>query len=889
MKMKRPDTLILTILLSLLFSGTSSGADDLGERTTAVNGPYLEWELLNPSVEGNPFDLAARVTFSHTGSDDARVTEMFHDGGQSWKFRFTATRPGTWTFRTECRDPDLDGHTGTVRVAAGKGRGANGFMTNIGSKWAWEGTGMPFVPQYVMYKTPDAFAGDRQQVEKDIDEFIRGHGFNGFHVPTIAMGWFDITLCSKGYDALPPGDPNPDPRTFEALEMLISKTYLAGGAVHIWQWGDQMRKQTPRRWGANEEVDRRLQRYIAARLGPLPGWSMGYGFDLFEWVEGEQLTLWHDYMQEHFGWHHYLGARSYHDSLVQISDDLDYSSYQQHRPGFHKYVETIAARPDRPSFSEDRFRIRRHRRYWVKDYDTTRTRRGLWHSTLAGGVANIWGCLVNDSASFYYSLPYPNKQQIKTWSIFFHDAGRFLPGMHAAVAGTKTYALVDEGLEHYIFYTEEDSSMDIDLSRMPSRQAAVAVDTRRTYRELPLGMLEPGTREVRFPYLSDWAVAVGSWPSPARDPVRSVGVEGRHVSVNGRPVFLAGQMDYSIATGRTPEETAGILDVMMVPFGMNLVVGDLGVIDWGAWNNLVNVRRGKEKKLEKKDYPWKRSGGGETNFGGPRFDLDEFDPAYFEKLAEVIGIINGRGIVPVVGIFSEHGIDHPLHWRGHPFHPANNINELDLPEERAIPEFFEHPQAMEYQERYVLKLLESLSGVQYILSPFGEVKRAPDKYLGHWLRLFEAYEKRSGKELVICLSGSSDILDRMAGDPAVDLLDVFCYHEGRYDGRAYNIPGGSTGIIHTLEEAWRKYEKPVGKLYFKYGYPYKDPASPWADPETGTQDGGPPEAARQALEAVYENGGFGIFFKMSWNRDRGIYMEPDAWSEDIGAFMESIR
>ena len=43
-------------------------------------------------------------------------------------------------------------------------------------------------------------------------------------------------------------------------------------------------------------------------------------------------------------------------------------------------------------------------------------------------------------------------------------------------------------------------------------------------------------------------------------------------------------------------------------------------------------------------------------------------------------------------------IDHPLHWRGHPFHPQNNINELGLPERDAIPEYFENKQALKYQE-----------------------------------------------------------------------------------------------------------------------------------------------------------------------------------------------
>ena len=373
--------------------------------------------------------------------------------------------------------------------------------------------------------------------------------------------------------------------------------------------------------------------------------------------------------------------------------------------------------------------------------------------------------------------------------------------------------------------------------------------------------------------------------SPVNKPIKSLGVKERYVTLNNRSVFLVGQMDSQFATERSISEIAGIFDIMMVPYGMNLLIGDLGIINWGAWNNLRNVQRGIEKKLHVFNYPWKRCGSGETTFGGPRFDLEQFDTDYFERLIGILKLANKRGIVPVVGIFSEHGIDHPLHWKGHPFHPENNINCLGLPDNKAIPEYFENKKALEYQEKYVRKLLDALSDVYYILSPFGEVNHAPDKYIEHWLRIIGEYKKSGRDNLLVCLSGRSEILDRFALHPVIDLIDIYCYHKGRYDEPEYNVPDGSAGILSTLEEAWTKYQKPAGKLYFKYGYPYHDPASPWADPQTGTDGGGPASAAMDAMYAVYEGGGFGIFFKMAWGRDRGQYMKPDRWSEDIREFM----
>lgn len=372
------------------------------------------------------------------------------------------------------------------------------------------------------------------------------------------------------------------------------------------------------------------------------------------------------------------------------------------------------------------------------------------------------------------------------------------------------------------------------------------------------------------------------------EPIKSLGVEGRYVTINGQPTFLVGQMSPGFAEGRSPHEICKILDLMMVPYGMNLVQGDQGVIYWGAWNNRENVRKGLEESYRPHQYPWKRTGGGETTFGGPRFNLDQFDQKYFDGFHQQIKLLNERGIVPIVGIFSEHALDHPLHWKGHPFHPKNNINNIGLPENDALPEFFENERALSYQEAYVRKLLSSLKGVHYILSPFGEVNVAPKTYINHWLRLFEKHERETGCELLVCMSGRSEILDVFAPDPVVDLIDIYCYHGGRYDEPEYNIPDGKHGIRRTLEEAWEKYHKPVGKLYFKYGYPYSDPKSPWADPKTGTDGGGPKTAARDALCAVYESGGFGIYFKMAWARDRGRCLKPDSWSEYIKEFRQKL-
>ena len=66
--------------------------------------------------KGNPYELVANVTFVHAASGKKHTTGMFYDGGNTWKFRFTSTRPGRWTFVTSSHDEDLDRKQGTVTI-----------------------------------------------------------------------------------------------------------------------------------------------------------------------------------------------------------------------------------------------------------------------------------------------------------------------------------------------------------------------------------------------------------------------------------------------------------------------------------------------------------------------------------------------------------------------------------------------------------------------------------------------------------------------------------------------------------------------------------------------------------------------------------------------------
>jgi len=536
-----PTTLVLAVAAIFSASGARIAraqkaivAAEFGRGRTTVWSPTLEWTLKNDSYEGNPFDLVAKVTCTHESGKEKRVTEMFYAGDDTWKFRFTGTRTGKWTFTTQAdgrdgttKDDQLHGRDGVIVVKPNPDPDANSFLANDGQTWVWEGSDRAFVPQLVMIGdnglSDPKWYREPAMVDRLIKTFLGQHGFTGFHSYSIGGFWFAIDAGTELTSSMK----NPDPRTFAALETLITRTHGAGGMVHLWAWGDRGRKQTP--WevegGINGPVDRRLQRYIAARLGPLPGWSMGYGFDLDEWVTSEQLDAWNRFMQSRLGWRHFLGGRPegpnggvQHSKYNAWNDGLEYAAYEHHKQDYEVFVGALAERKDRPAFSEDRNRVRGRRKDWTEE----ETRRGLWQSTMAGGVANIWGQLKTRDKVVHTGV-YANKDQLKTYRVFWFDKGRYVKGMTRAnhlsddtekakpndVNHDTNTRVLQASDDRLVFYRQDASSIHMDLANLSGPQPAVAVDTTKEYKEIDLGTLKPGEHTWKAPHKSDWAIAVG--------------------------------------------------------------------------------------------------------------------------------------------------------------------------------------------------------------------------------------------------------------------------------------------------------------------------------------------------------------------------------------------
>ncbi len=504
----------LSLLLLLLGTVSWAGAapkqnhnKTLTPREASMWSPYIEWTLENPSCDSNPFDVLASVQFVHEQSGAVHLTEMFFTGQDTWRFRFTGDRKGMWTFTTSSVDPKLDGYSGRVLVKANPNPDAPGFLTHVGNRFALQHDDANDLRAHLFnvymngHITGNEFK--RFAEPKVLNTLLDDTQTNGFDTTFIYLchNWLNLgTLRHDEHDSV-----NPDLATFDILDNMIVQAQARGMRWHLWAWGDESRKWTPHGLpgGINGKVDHRLQRYIAARLGPLPGWTMGYGFDLIEWTSDKGRNGWAEYLHEKMGWDHLLCTRGYalnnpKNNITAYSGfgGRDLSTTHGGPADYNEVVSHMDADLFRPSFYEERHSYLRD----GFNLDMDGTRRLRWWQAMAGGLGGFYG--------FYSSSPhpYPHPEQLRTAQRFWK--GRFTLDLKRAPDLTDGYALTTPDMARLILYKEATNAIKADLSHMPQRARALAVDTCKSYKEIDLGVLDARKQTLRLPYQSDWAVAV---------------------------------------------------------------------------------------------------------------------------------------------------------------------------------------------------------------------------------------------------------------------------------------------------------------------------------------------------------------------------------------------
>jgi hypothetical protein len=135
-------------------------------------------------------------------------------------------------------------------------------------------------------------------------------------------------------------------------------------------------------------------------------------------------------------------------------------------------------------------------------------------------------------------------------------------------------------------------------------------------------------------------------------------------------------------------------------------------------------------KPESPDYlaPFARTGPGSALDGEPKFDLDQWNSEFFERLHRFLSLASEYGIIVEVTLLSN--TYSPQVWSLNPLHHANNINGL---EEADWPGYLSlrHPQRLERQLAHVRKIVQETNPYDNIIyevcnEPGGGAPGGPD-------------------------------------------------------------------------------------------------------------------------------------------------------------------
>lgn len=421
---------------------------------------YNEWEVENQTYSGNPFDIIAEVTFYHNLSGKSLKTQMFYDGNNTWKFRFTGTILGEWNFSTICVDKDLNNIRGKIYITQSHDTSHYGFLYNIGNKFAIQNSDSTlkgFLYNVYMNGYEERYSFRNANTEDFIDYLNEAdeHGCTVVFSEIVANSWFNFPTISTDEGV----KSNPDLTTFRKIEELLQLASSKNMLVHFWVWGDEQRNQTLIGIlnGINGEEDKRLIRYMAARLGPLPNWVMGYGFDLHEWTNKAQVEEWINYFQEHVDYQHLFSARgikSTNPNIINSYDgfgreETDLYSTQYGPKDYFEIFEDLNSDLTKPHLYEERHSYLRPN----FNLDMDGTRRLMWWETMAGGMGGWFG-IYNPSSSSYVTHPYPNPEMMKTHKTFWLDKNRFLWNLKVDNNLSNGFAVSDSENENTIIYKE---------------------------------------------------------------------------------------------------------------------------------------------------------------------------------------------------------------------------------------------------------------------------------------------------------------------------------------------------------------------------------------------------------------------------------------------------
>jgi hypothetical protein len=232
----------------------------------------------------------------------------------------------------------------------------------------------------------------------------------------------------------------------------------------------------------------------------------------------------------------------------------------------------------------------------------------------------------------------------------------------------------------------------------------------------------------------------------------------------GRPVYLTGSHTWEslqdgILTGYT---------TVTQPFDYQ------GYLDLLQTNHHNFIRLWRWELTDHEPQPWPRTGPGQALDGKPKFDLRQFNQAYFDRLRARIITAGERGIYVSVMLFEDWIFmskrkEHPV--ERHPFHKDNNVRGINGDPNGDGWGIEIHtlqvPQVLEVQKAYVRKVIETVNDLDNVLYEIcNEGKRHTRDWQYEMARYVKSVEAKLPKQHPVGMTSVGDMNPDCLQSPA---------------------------------------------------------------------------------------------------------------------------
>ncbi|HUU30385.1 MAG TPA: DUF6298 domain-containing protein [archaeon] len=218
-------------------------------------------------------------------------------------------------------------------------------------------------------------------------------------------------------------------------------------------------------------------------------------------------------------------------------------------------------------------------------------------------------------------------------------------------------------------------------------------------------------------------LAAASFAASAKGPLKILSVNPRYFTDgSGKAVFLTGSHTWNnlVEINRLQSHPTPAVD-----FGNYLSflkARNHNCFRLWAWENAASFDSTGKITYQHDPMPYLRSGPGNALDGKPRFDLNKFNPVYFDRLRSRVIAARDSGMYVIVMLFQgfsilDKGHDNP--WKGHPLNAANNINKIDGDPDNDGKGLEAHslaiPALTAFQEAYVRKVIDMVNDLDNVL------------------------------------------------------------------------------------------------------------------------------------------------------------------------------